>query len=78
MIKLTLTPLPLPILKASETMVKNSIMFLVAPLAEALDVVLDGIYIVRLARVLNRFWIEARIIRIMLKLYMVAVVKAWG
>ena len=59
-------------------MVKNSIMFLVAPLAEALDVVLDGIYIVRLARVLNRFWIEARIIRLMLKLYMVAVVKGLG
>ena len=48
-------------------MVKNSIIFLVAPLVEALDVVLDGIYIVRLARVLNRFWIEARIIRLMLK-----------
>ena len=43
-----------------------------------LDVVLDGIYIVRLARVLNRFWIEARIIRLMLKLYMVAVVKGLG
>ena len=57
------------------TLLKDSILFLLAPVSEALDVVLDGIYIVRLARILNRFWIEAKIIKIMLKLFMVSVVK---
>ena len=57
------------------TIVKQSILFLLASFTEALDVVLDGIYIVRLSRILNRFWIKAKIIKLMLKLYMVAVVK---
>ena len=57
------------------TIVKQSILFLLAPIAESLDIVLDGIYIVRLSRILNRFWIEAKIIKLLLKLYIVAVVK---
>ena len=69
------TPLPLPTLSISMTIVKKSVFFLSAPVAEALDVVLDGTYIVRLSRILNRFWIEAKLIKLMLKFYMVAVVK---
>ena len=75
LIGLTILPLPLPILTHTQTILKNSILFLLTPLTEALDVVLDGIYIVRMSRVSNRFWIEAKIIRLMLKLYMVSVVK---
>ena len=55
--------------------VKQSVLFLLAPVAESLDIILDGTYIVRLSRVLNRFWIKAKLIKLMLKLYMVAVVK---
>ena len=58
-----LTPLPLPKLSVTQVLLKNSILFLIAPISEAIDVVLDGIYIVRLARVMNRFWIEAKIIK---------------
>ena len=74
-IKFILTPLPLPSLSFSMQILKQSILFLLAPVVEALDVVLDGIYIVRLSRILNRFWIKAKIIKLMLKLYLVAVVK---
>ena len=70
-----LTPLPLPNLSIVMTITKQSVLFLLAPVTEALDIVLDGIYIVRLSRILNRFWIKAKIIKLMLKLYMVAVVK---
>ena len=70
-----LTPLPLPSLSISMMIIKQSVLFLLNPVAEALDVVLDGIYIVRLSRILNRFWIKANLIKLMLKLYMVAIAK---
>ena len=73
--KLLLTPLPLPIMSLSQQIVKNSLLFLIAPIGEALDIVLDGLYIVQLARVLNRFWIKAKIIRIMLNVYFLSVAK---
>ena len=73
--KLLLTPLPLPIMSLSQQIVKNSLLFLIAPIGEALDIVLDGLYIVQLARVLNRFWIKAKIIRIMLNVYFISVAK---
>ena len=63
MVAFLLTPYPLPKLSVTQALLKNSILFLIAPISEAIDVVLDGIYIVRLARVMNRFWIEARIIK---------------
>ena len=66
-IKLLLTPLPLPTLSVSMTIIKQSALFLIAPVAESLDIVLDGIYIVRLSRILNRFWIKASLIKLMLK-----------
>ena len=70
-----LTPLPLPTLSVSMTIIKQSVLFLIASVTESLDIVLDGIYIVRLSRILNRFWIKANLIKLMLKLYMVAVAK---
>ena len=69
------TPLPLPTLSISMSIIERSVLFLSAPVAESLDIVLDGIYIVRLSRILNRFWIKANLIKLMLKLYMVAVAK---
>ena len=72
---LLLTPIPLPKLDATQSFLKSVVLFLISPVAEALDIVLDGIYIVRLARVLNRFWIKAKIIKLMFKLYIVAAVK---
>ena len=74
-LKRIFTPLPLPTLSISESILKKSIFFLAGPVAEVLDVGLDGIYIVRLSRILNRFWIKAKIIKLMLKLYMIAVMK---
>ena len=56
-------------------LLKDYVLFLITPVVEAADVVLDGMYIVKLARALNRFWISASIIRLMLKFYIVAVVK---
>ena len=56
-------------------LIKHYVLFLMIPVVEAADVVLDGLYIVKLARALNRFWISASIIRLMLKFYIVAVVK---
>ena len=49
--------------------------FLIVPVVEAVDIVLDGMYVVRLARALSRFWVSASTIRLMLKIYIVAVVK---
>ena len=54
---------------------KQSILFLLVSVVEALDIVLGGIYIVRLSCILNRFWIKAKITKLMLKLKVVAVVK---
>ena len=70
-----LTPLPLPTLSISMTIIKQSVLFLLASVTESLDIVLDGIYVVRLSRILNRFWIKANLIKLMLKLYLVAVAK---
>lgn len=56
-------------------LLKDYVLFLVTPFVEAADVVLDGIYVVKMARALNRFWISASIIRLMLKVYIISVVK---
>ena len=74
-LKLTLTPFPIPSLNASQTLVKTLMILILSPIAKAVDIILDGIYVVRLARFLNRFWLEAKIIKLMLSLYMITVVK---
>ena len=56
-------------------LMKDYILFLITPVVEAADIVLDGLYVIKMARALNRFWISASIIRLMLKFYIVAVVK---
>ena len=71
----TAISLSMPKMNNWQILVKDSIFFLMAPVVEALDVVLDGVYVVRLARNLNRFWIHAFTIRLMLNLYMIAVFK---
>ena len=57
------------------TLMKDYVLFLITPIVEAADIVLDGLYVIKMARALNRFWISASIIRLMLKFYIVAVVK---
>ena len=56
-------------------LMKDYVSFLITPIVEAVDIVLDGLYVVRVTRALNRFWISASIIKLMLKFYIVAVVK---
>ncbi len=64
-----------PVIAPWLILMKDYILFLITPVVEAADIVLDGLYVIRMARALNRFWISASIIRLMLKFYIVAVVK---
>ena len=71
----TVVSLSMPKMNNWQVLVKDSILFLIAPAVEALDIMLEGAYVVRLARILNRFLIKASTIRLMLNLYTVAVFK---
>ena len=64
-----------PVIAPWLTLMKDYVLFLITPIVEAADIVLDGLYVIKMARALNRFWISASIIRLMLKFYIVAVVK---